>query len=86
MKLNICESHLTWEFQVTRLQMGWPDDNIEWHGQMTVANDNRILADLLIHFKLWYWSNLDGQAEEGRFLTTISRVMSRHCSIRAHLE
>jgi hypothetical protein len=28
----------------------------------------------------------DGQAEERSFVTTISRVMSGHCSIRAHLE
>jgi hypothetical protein len=76
------------------------------HGQMTVANDHRILARQgmvkqwqhvwrtgdtgqfphsirpVVSVKPWF----DGQEEERRFVTTISRVMSGHCSIRAHLE
>jgi hypothetical protein len=76
------------------------------HGQMTVANDRRILARQamvkqwqhvgrtgdtgrfahsirpVVSVKPWF----DGQAEEGRFVTTISRVMSDHCLIQAHLE
>jgi hypothetical protein len=49
--------------------------------------EQEILADLLIQSDLisvkpW----IDGQAEERGFLTTISRVMSGHCSIRAHLK
>jgi hypothetical protein len=76
------------------------------HGQMTVANDHRILArqamvkqvqhvwrtgvtggfahsiQPVVLVKPWF----DGQAEERSFVTTISRVMSDHCSIPAHLE
>jgi hypothetical protein len=44
------------------------------HRQMTVANDHRILARQLI------------RRSRGALCTTISRVMSGHCSIRAHLE
>jgi hypothetical protein len=36
----------------------------------------------VVSVKPWF----DGQAEERSFLTTISRIMSGHCSIRAHLE
>jgi hypothetical protein len=43
------------------------------------------MADLLIQSDLWSRSN-HGQAEERRFVTTISRVMSKHGSVRAHLE
>jgi hypothetical protein len=35
-----------------------------------------------VSVKPWF----DGQAEERSFKTTISRVMSSHCSIRAHIE
>jgi hypothetical protein len=42
-----------------------------------------ILGDLRIQSDLWSRSN---QAEERNFVTTISRFMSGHCSIRAHLE
>jgi hypothetical protein len=35
----------------------------------------------LVYF-LWF----DGQTKERSFVTTISRVVSGHCSIRAHLE
>jgi ribonuclease HI len=76
------------------------------HGQMTVANDHRGLAEPamikqwqhvwrtedtgrfthairpLVSVKPWF----DGQTEEKSFVTTISRVMSGYCSIRAHLE
>jgi hypothetical protein len=76
------------------------------HGQMTVANDHKILArqamvkqwqhvwrtgDIgrfvhslqpVVLVKPWF----DGQVEERSFVTTISRVMSGHCSNRAHLE
>jgi hypothetical protein len=36
----------------------------------------------VVSVKPWF----DGQAEEGSFVTTISRVMSCQCSIQAHLE
>jgi hypothetical protein len=36
----------------------------------------------LVSVKPWF----DGQAEERSFVITTSRVMSGHCSIRAHLE
>jgi hypothetical protein len=76
------------------------------HGQMTVANDHRILARQAI-VKQWQhaWRTgdtgrfaysirpvvsvkpwFDGQVEERSSVTTLSRVMSGHCSIRAHLE
>jgi hypothetical protein len=45
-----------------------------------VVNDHRILA--VVSVKPWF----DGQAEESSFVTNISRVMSGHCSNRAHLE
>jgi ribonuclease HI len=71
------------------------------HGQMTVANDHRILARQamvkqwqhvwrtgdtgrfahsirpVVSVKPWF----DGQAEERSFVTTISSVMTGHCSI-----
>jgi hypothetical protein len=37
---------------------------------------------LVVSVKPWF----DGQAEDRSFVTTISRVMSGHCSIRAHLK
>jgi hypothetical protein len=36
----------------------------------------------VVSVKPWF----EGQTEERSFATTISRVMSGHCSIRAHLE
>jgi hypothetical protein len=36
----------------------------------------------VVSFKPWF----DGQGEERTFVTTISRVLSGHCSIRAHQE
>jgi hypothetical protein len=36
----------------------------------------------VVSVKPWF----DGQTEERSFVTTISRVISGHCSIRAHLE
>jgi hypothetical protein len=50
------------------------------HGQMTVANDHRILA--VVSVTPWF----DRQMEERSFVTTTSRVMSGHCSIQARLE
>jgi hypothetical protein len=72
------------------------------NGKITVANDHRILArqamvkqladrrywpicsfnPTCVSVKPWF----DGQVEERSFVTTISRVMSGHCSIGAHLE
>jgi hypothetical protein len=76
------------------------------YGQMTAANDHRILARQsmikqwqhvwrtgdtgrfahsirpVVSVKPWF----DGQTEERSFVTTISRAMSGHRSIRAHLE
>jgi hypothetical protein len=71
------------------------------HGQMTVANDHRILVrQAMVKQRQHVWRTgdtgrfahsiqpvvlvkpwFDGQAEERSFVTTISRVMSDHCSI-----
>jgi hypothetical protein len=44
------------------------------------------LADLLIQSDLWSQSNHGLMDRRRSFATTISRVMSGHCSIRVHLE
>jgi hypothetical protein len=70
------------------------------HGQMTVSNNHMILSrqtmvkqwklvgrfahsiQPVVSVKPWF----DEHAEERSFVTTISKVISSHCSIRAHLE
>jgi hypothetical protein len=102
--LRVYESkQIYWDLQ--RLNC---DVKLMWFpsGQMTVANDHRILARPtmikqwqhgrqtgktgrfthsirpVISVTPWFY----GQAEERSIVTTVSRVMFDHCSIRDHLE
>jgi hypothetical protein len=59
----------------------WLDKQWESSG-MTGVGWQEILVDLLIQSDLWSRSNHGLMS----FVTTISRIMSSHCSIRAHLE
>jgi hypothetical protein len=56
----------------------------QWQHVWRTGDTGRFMHSIrpVVSVKPWF----DGQAEERSFVTTISRVMSDHCSIRAHLE
>jgi hypothetical protein len=58
----------------------------QWLCSGNMVGGQETLADFIIQSDLWSRSNHDGKAEERSFVTKISRGLSDHYSIRAHLE
>jgi hypothetical protein len=75
---QLCVFYLTWEFQVTRLEVAdglarQVEESGTVHGQMAVANDHRILARRAM-VKQWQHGWRTG--DTGRFAHSIQPVVS----------
>jgi hypothetical protein len=55
----------------------------EWLGKWDSANTMRFAHSILSKVSLRPW--FEGQSEDRKFLSTVSRIMSSHCTARSHL-
>jgi hypothetical protein len=54
-----------------------------WQAKWDSAGTGRFAHYIFPDVTLWNW--FEGQKEERRFICTVSRVLSGHCSVRSHL-
>jgi hypothetical protein len=55
----------------------------EWQGKWDAADNGRFAHSILPEVSLRPW--FDGQRECRKFVSTVSRIMSGHCTTRTHL-
>jgi hypothetical protein len=55
----------------------------EWQGKSDAADTGRFAHSILPKVSLWPW--FEGQSEDRKFVSTVSRIMSGHCAARSHL-
>jgi hypothetical protein len=55
----------------------------EWQGKWDAADTGRFAHSILSKVFLRPW--FDGQREDRKFVSTVSRIMSGHCAARSHL-
>jgi hypothetical protein len=55
----------------------------DWQGQWDAADPVRFTHFILpkVSLRLWF----EGQSEDRKFLSTVSRMISGHCTARSHL-
>jgi hypothetical protein len=55
----------------------------EWQGKWNSADNGRYAHSILHKVSLRSW--FEGQREDRKFVSTVSRIMAGHCTVRSHL-
>jgi hypothetical protein len=56
----------------------------EWQGKWDAADTGRFAHSILRKVSLRPWF-IEGRREDRKFVSTVSRIMSGHCTARSHL-